>query len=197
VTGHLSKVVDDYIGDSFSSFPVTIVRQEGGTAPALLSGLIAALPFQSSLCLNGDTILDINYSNIIKAHQRYGSVVTLVTTDLPDAPNHGSILVKSDGIIVSFNESSETSYVSQDNLLGYRCVSNCGAYCFSNNEMISFLKQVSGSSFEKDVLPAMTKQTPVKAISNGLKMFLDFGTPERYAQATHRCNEIKKIYYIQ
>lgn len=154
-----------------------------GTAFAHLSEAYAG----PVLVMNGDTILDLNYSELLRYHQEKGSDTTIVTSTRLDAQNLGA--VKIDGKskrVLGFGEGEGWS-VSEGQ-------SNCGCYLFNLDTCIPWFAKGQWSSLEKEALPALVAVLKVFAYCNGDRFFLDFGTPDRLRIANENAQLIEKLY---
>ena len=192
VVGHRADIIIEHIKHSqLASLNITTVYQTGGegTLPALLSGFAQAI-----LCLNADTILDINYGAVMDRHRQSGWDATLVTTELADVPNRGAIEIDSSDRVISFREGQSFQISNSDD---YRSVSNCGCYGFSV-DTLCYLTALSGRhSLETECLPLLAQERRVGSFSNGQKLFLDFGTPERLRRAMSLPRDVMdRIYHL-
>ena len=154
-----------------------------GTALAYLSETYAG----AVLVLNGDTILDLNYSEVLRYHQDKGSDITIVTSTRLDAQNFGSVEIDGKSKrVLRFGEGEGWS--------GSEGQSNCGCYLFNLETCIPWFAKGRWSSLEKEALPALIAVLKVFAYCNGDRFFLDFGTPDRLKIANENAQLIEKLY---
>ncbi|HMW40609.1 MAG TPA: sugar phosphate nucleotidyltransferase [Saprospiraceae bacterium] len=194
ITGYLSFIVEDFVSERLSSYNISTSSEEGGTGKALFKALTLADKHDEILCLNGDTILDIQYEQVINYHRESNTQVTIVTTELLGVPNEGAIQISTNSEIVLFNENDNPS---NDSNCCYKKASNCGCYCFNNQYLKNFIEKYDGSSLEKDILPKLVSETKSLSFNNGIKAFWDFGTPDRLNLLPEKFSqtEIDRIYH--
>lgn len=193
VGGHLVSALEEYVSQHLAEFSIRIICNTDGTAPALLSGIQASEHYENVLCLNGDTILDIDYGAFVRAHRGSGYAASLVVTSLPDAPDLGVIELDSEHTIVSYGSGANCRFdVGQ-----LTRASNCGCYCFNRAQILPILRGFDVKSLEAEVFPALVQIVAVRAHLNGLKYFLDFGTPERYRSIGQLEGVVKRIFYLK
>jgi D-glycero-alpha-D-manno-heptose 1-phosphate guanylyltransferase len=197
VLGFHAEKVRSYVKEVLENFcDFSSIIEISGTASAIKEGLILAAPEENVLCLNGDTILDVNYGEVFSYHLTSNCDATLVTTDLIAVPNFGAVEIDLLEKVVSFNENKKIEdrliKVSQNNAF----VSNCGCYCLKISTLMPYLTSGDFKSFEKEVLPITTKYLLTRSYANGLKPFIDFGTPEKYNHVLYNFHLYKYIYYL-
>jgi NDP-sugar pyrophosphorylase family protein len=195
VTGYHADLIERYVKEHLLDlYPIIMIREADGTAPAIRQALrIASSP--DILCLNGDTILDIHYGDVMAYHRASQYPMTLVSTDLREVPNSGAILVDTNNIVHSFEENEYIDEENKRHLYSGRRVSNCGCYCIRIKDVLPFLENAGGQSFELDVLPKLIQNVSVQIYTNGTKTFIDFGVPARLEQAQQQEEILRKIYY--
>ncbi len=195
VTGYHANLVEQYVKEHLLGlYPITIIREGGGTASAIRQALkIASSP--DILCLNGDTILDIHYGDVMAYHRASQHPMTLVSTDLHEVPNCGAILVDTNNIVLSFEEDEHADEAKERHLCAGRRVSNCGCYCIRIKDVLPFIENAGGQSFEQDVLPKLVQNVTVQNYTNGTKTFIDFGVSARLEQAQQQEEILRRIYY--
>lgn len=163
----------------------------GGTAPAVLAGLRTARS-PKVLCVNGDTILDVDYSWVIGHHERSPAPVTLLTTTRRDAPNPGAIRIAADGGVRAFAEGPRPAPRAAQS--GERLESNCGCYGLDAEAVAHDIHEGGDRSFEHETLPRLVARGGVGALSSGERYFADFGTPERLSRVTGQSDILRGIY---
>lgn len=199
VLGHRVEVLTDFLERSAPTLGV--VRKAfsaAGTGQAFAAGLRLAI-HDEALLLNGDTILDVDYGDVMRKHLRQECAMTLVTTSRADVPNEGAVRVSRGGEVVAFmeDESWRTRPAVRERLRRAgrdddRFESNCGCYAVSVDAMAAFAD--TRGSFERTVIPELACEGKVRAYSAGSRLFLDFGTPDRLATVARHEADIRRIY---
>lgn len=102
--GHLHHVIRDHFGASFKGVDLVYVVEETplGTGGAIRAALKQARE-ESSLVLNGDTFLQIDYMALLRFHAAQAVPVTLAVTHQTDCARYGGVLIDKHRII-SFTE---------------------------------------------------------------------------------------------
>ncbi len=143
-----------------------------GTAGALKH---AAADFhESTLVLNGDTYLDVDYRAIIADHNRRPPEVTgtLALTEVPDSGRFGEVVITDDGRIAAFNE--------KVNDRGRPGLINAGAYVLEPR-LLDLIPGGQPVSLEREVFPALAAAGQLGGtIVTG--PFMDIGTPAGHAE---------------
>jgi mannose-1-phosphate guanylyltransferase len=194
VAGHLGEQLVSHLPRLIAVHPrVTLTHAVGGTYAALRQGMLSLEPCNHFLCLNGDTILDVSYSDLYATHIGANAAATLVTTRLPDVPNRGAVSVGPDGYVNMFSETA-TAVPPTLSFTGSRRLSNCGCYLLRVASCLDAEPAIRGTSIENDFLPYLVAHSPVLAYDNGHRYFLDFGTTERLALASASVKDWMPIY---
>ena len=121
--------------------------------------------------------------------------MTLVSTDLRDAPNYGAIFVDTNNILLSFDENGHFDKAEEKHLWTGKRVSNCGCYAMNVKDVLPFLENSGEPSFEQDVLPKLAQNITIQNYTNGTKTFIDFGVPARLEKARQQEEVLRRIYY--
>lgn len=199
VTGHLGEAVEGFLELLPPSIGrVETVRSTEGTGPAFAEGL-RRCKRNTVLLLNGDTILAIDYGELLRVHSTGSSVVTIVTTTRRGVPNEGAVKVSAKGVVLSFDEAGQGP-ASADSQLGEGSLeaasvgneSNCGCYAVTRSALGGTDRWTG--SFERQVLPGLVAGGKVRSMSIGDRFFLDFGTPGRLAAVIEDEATIRDIY---
>ncbi len=130
------------------------------------------------LVLNGDTVLNIDYARLLRAHADGGRPLTLAVTHVQNVARYGGIVVEK-GRVVGFTEKGRTG-------AGWI---NGGIYVVDRNfPWPSNLGEQF--SFEADLLtPHLETIHPTAFLSHGF--FLDIGVPEDFDRAQ---DELVKLF---
>ena len=143
-----------------------------GTAGALKH---AAADFhETTLVLNGDTYLDVDYHALIAAQTRPAAGVagTLALMAVPNCAGYGEVTVADDGRIVTFDE--KVSGREKRGLV------NAGAYVLGP-QVLDLIPDGRASSLEREIFPALAAAGRLQGeIVAG--SFVDMGTPAGYAE---------------
>ena len=121
--------------------------------------------------------------------------MTLVSTDLRDVPNSGAICVDTTNIVRSFEEHEHFDEANEGHSYTGKRVSNCGCYCITIKDVLPFVEDSGGQSFELHVLPKLVQNITVQNYTNGTKTFIDFGVPARLEKAQQQEEILRRIYY--
>jgi len=181
VIGHLGEHIKNYFGDG-SRFACNISyfteTEPLGTAGALYK--IENLT-EDFLLLNGDVILDMDFTRMIDFHKKKNAHVTLAVH--PNSHPFDSAL------IVCNNECQVTGWINkEDERTFYKNIVNAGVHILT----LDFLKKSPQSKekvdLDRDILKPNIGCGGIFAYSTP-EYIKDMGTPERYAQVT---NDIQK-----
>ena len=85
------------------SWEPTILGSAGGPRQAL------SLLGHRFFIVNGDTLTDLNLSDLEKTHNRTGADVTLAVTDTPDPTRYGGVAVDAQGFAVGFRPPGQSA----------------------------------------------------------------------------------------
>ena len=143
-----------------------------GTAGALR----LALPHLCSdpvLVMNGDTFVDADLDAFVAAHRQHRAAASILCATVPSTARYGRLDIDDAGLIRGFREKDPA-----DTRPG---PINAGLYLFSQAWLAGFARG-TGASLERDVFAAAAPGT-FHAIAATGSTFLDFGTPESFAEA--------------
>jgi len=176
VIGHLGQHIKNYFGDG-SAFGCNISyfteTEPLGTAGALLK--IDDLT-DDFLLLNGDVILDMDFSRMIKFHEEKNAYAALAV--------HPNSHPFDSSLIISNSENQITNWLNkEDERTWYKNQVNAGVHILSAD----FLKKCSFDKekidLDRDILKPNIQGGRIYAYSTP-EYIKDMGTPERYAQVT-------------
>jgi NDP-sugar pyrophosphorylase family protein len=161
---------------------VDFVSATGGTAPAVFCGIQSLEKSQDYLCLNSDTILEIDFKSLISLRRTVGADAVFALTSALNVPNQGRVLCDDENRIIEFAEDSHGRLAKHATMKCKR-LSNCGCYCFRRNSIDMFLSSC-GPSLEKDALPQYVTVNRVFGYQiSSDALFLDFGDEKRLTTA--------------
>lgn len=138
-------------------------------------GLRCALPHLRTdpvVVLNGDTWCDVDLRTMVWWHSWRGARCTIALTAAPDADRYGSVRRTPEGAITQFAEKRGT---------GEAGWINAGVYVIAQ-EVIRSIPSDRPVSLECEIFPQWVGRGLYGY--DGVRQFLDIGTPESYRQAT-------------
>ncbi|NLE78183.1 MAG: NTP transferase domain-containing protein, partial [Rhodococcus sp.] len=102
--GHLGPLIRAFVGDG-SRWGLSITYLEEHTPLGTIGPLLPYLDRlpDTFLVMNGDVLTDINYSDVLRSHQRSGAPLTVATYQREVKIDFG-VLESQNGSIVSFRE---------------------------------------------------------------------------------------------
>jgi len=172
-TGYLAEQIQEVFQDG-SEFGATIEYSKEtvplGTAGALKLAQRYVQNESEFLVINGDTFLEIDFSEFIVSHRKHGSVATMAVVPVENSSRYGTVQVGAEGRILGFLEKTG------QNAPG---IINAGVYVFSS-AALALIPQ-GPVSLEHDVFPLLVEQGFYAIEQRG--MFIDIGTPDDYARA--------------
>lgn len=188
--GYMADSIKNYFGDG-SRIEMNIIYSEEdeplGTAGAIKKA--EKYVEDTFIVINGDTFTKLDFSKIIEFHKQKNSIFTIGLTEVNDKSRYGSVDIKEDGLIVSFNEKvkqEEAEKIKEEKGRGIinknerKSLINCGVYIF-NKEVLNYIPKDKICSFEFDILPKLVSTKQVFGYKwNGY--FIDLGVPDSYAQ---------------
>ncbi len=123
------------------------------------------------LVMNGDSFVDVDMQELLRAHGRSGLPATLVACRVEDAGRYGTVAADANGRVVSFEEKRPGAGSG---------IINAGVYVF-DRRLFDGLEEGKNVSLERDLLPNW--------IAGGIRAhfvdgrFIDIGVPESYGKA--------------
>jgi mannose-1-phosphate guanylyltransferase len=173
--GHLANSIEQYVGDG-SQFGVRIYYS---TEPMPL-GSAGAAKFAEKyldgtfLVMNADIFSDLDFTAMLKLHDKKKAKVTIATTPVDDPSRYGVVESDSDGKVSRFLEKPKREEATTNMI-------NAGAW-FVDPSVLQMVPPGVSVSFEREVFPKLLSQgEPFYAFS--LKGYwIDMGTPETYLQ---------------
>jgi D-glycero-alpha-D-manno-heptose 1-phosphate guanylyltransferase len=177
-TGHRGEAIEEEYGNDGRcelSILYSVEYRQLGTAGALKNAqpAIRSNPF---LLFNGDSLLDMDYEQLINAHRNSGAIATLALAKTMEPERYGSVVLSSNGEIEKFEEKSDHS--SERNSSGWI---NAGVYALHRKILDEIPETAGPLSLEHDVLPKLVGRGLFGMICDGF--FIDIGVPEDYERA--------------
>jgi mannose-1-phosphate guanylyltransferase len=126
------------------------------------------------LALNGDLLSDLDLSALIDQHERTGATATLALYPVQDPSPYGLVRREPDGQIREFVEKPTPEQIDTDEI-------SAGAYVLERS-LLESIPPDREVSIEREVFPRLVGSSLFGRRLEGY--WLDFGTPERFMQAT-------------
>ena len=124
------------------------------------------------LLVNGDTLTDVDYGELVASHSKNHAAVTVALAKVPDASRYGLVEYSANGVVTGFREKEP----------GLMCPGpiNAGVYCLSR-QWVSHIPAEKTLSLERDLLPPMIGQGFFACLA--AHRFIDIGTPSSLCAA--------------
>jgi D-glycero-alpha-D-manno-heptose 1-phosphate guanylyltransferase len=129
------------------------------------------------LVMNGDSFLDIEFSNLFEFHRQNGGIATMAVVSVAESGRYGTVRIDSNCRLLGFEEKSESAGPG---------LINAGVYVF-DRAIFEFISDGPGS-LEKDVFPRILDKAIYALKQDGL--FIDIGLPKDYAWAQSQCRRL-------
>jgi len=176
VIGHLGNFIKEYFGDG-SRFNCNISyfteTEPLGTAGALYKIENLSDDF---LLLNGDIILDMDFSRMIAFHKEKNAEVTLAVH--PNSHPYDSAL------IVCNSDNQVTGWINkEDERTWYKNTVNAGVHILTLDFLKKYQQLKEKIDLDRDILKPNIECGAIYAYPTP-EYIKDMGTPERYAQVT-------------
>lgn len=175
---YMKDVIKQHFGDSFLGVPVLYSEENEplGTGGAIKQAF-DLFGLDEAVVLNGDTYVQVNYSDFIRKSEN--EKLAVVLKQVENANRYGHVQVEN-GRIISMREKSPEPTAG---------LINAGIYKIRRDLFSADLPDKF--SFEKDLLePQIAALKPLYMQSD--EYFIDIGVPESYAQA---CRELKSVIF--
>jgi mannose-1-phosphate guanylyltransferase/phosphomannomutase len=130
---------------------------------------------------NGDTLTDINISQIIDFHKKKKARVTLTLTRVEDPTAYGLILTNAEGKVTHFIEKPSWEQISTYSAEGPADTINAGIYILDPKIFRNVPKGVA-YSFERQLFPSLLEMgEPIYGFVSD-RYWMDIGNPSQYRQ---------------
>jgi|APSaa5957512535_1039671.scaffolds.fasta_scaffold09754_2 mannose-1-phosphate guanylyltransferase / phosphomannomutase len=176
LTGYKGEVIEDYFnngkkwGINIEYFPDSKPLGTAGSVKELEK--LISEPF---LLLYGDTMIDINLSELITFHKGKRSISTLVVHP-NDHPNDSDLLdIDANNYVTKFFPKPHKKGVYKRNLV------NAALYILSP-KIFRYIEKGKYSDFGKDVFPRALSKKQLISAYNTTEYIKDIGTPDRLAE---------------
>lgn len=149
-----------------------------GTGGAI--GHVKSLLSEPFVCLNGDSLTDLDIGALVRTHETSGALLTLALTRVADASPYGMVRAEASRAgetrqVLSFTEKPDSPEPGEISI---------GAYVM-NPDVFEFVPERGPCSLEHEVFPAVLAAGRPVAAHRHEGYFTDIGIPSRYRQA-HR-----------
>jgi mannose-1-phosphate guanylyltransferase / phosphomannomutase len=130
---------------------------------------------ETFIVISGDSLTDIDLTEVVEAHRRTGAAVTVALKRVPDPLDFGVVVTDADGRIERFLEKPTWGQVFSDTI-------NTGIYVIEP-EVLSLVPATGQFDFSADLFPLlMQKGYPLFGhVADGY--WADIGSPQAYVQA--------------
>lgn len=169
--GYRAEMIQEYFGNSYRSVTLrySLEKFSLGTGGAIVLGMKKA-KLSPVLVLNGDTLVEVGYRDLIAWSGTLVSSVGVVLCQVPNVARYGSVVLSGDRV-VEFKEKGKN---------GPGLV-NAGIYVI-HPAVFSLYELKESFSFETDFLQRYCSELrPQAFVTDGY--FIDIGTPEDYERA--------------
>jgi len=147
------------------------------------------------LCVNGDTIVDLDFRSFIQAHARYGATASLVVSTRADQPHVGGVAIRLDAWVDDILEAEQdrnAMIIPQRHL---RYGANSGVYVMDKQRLVvDWPVEFRTGKSETGILRHLARRRCLWAYDNGARYLLDFGTPERWRRINNDLSIISQFF---
>lgn len=170
--GYRHEVISQHFGDHFGGMALrySVEPSALGTGGALRLAAAKVTCCWPLFALNGDTCVDLDYREMLRAHLAGNERMSLAVCPIGDAARYGALDVH-EGHVRGFHEKGR---------LGPGLI-NAGVYLLSA-DIVQSIPAGQPHSFEQQLLvPQVAAIQPAAFLTKGL--FIDIGVPEDFARA--------------
>jgi NDP-sugar pyrophosphorylase family protein len=159
-----------------------------GTGGDVLDAM-ARVPAGRFVICNGDTVLNIDLRAVLAFQNEAPDRGVIVLTRRRGVPNENAIVVGNDNVVTaSFEAAHPPAGVPPCSWRG----SATGTFVLHHG-LLEGINRDGPLSLEQDLLPVLIERRMLRAFDNGLRYFLDFGTPDRLAQLRREHEAILRV----
>jgi NDP-sugar pyrophosphorylase family protein len=147
------------------------------------------------LCINGDTVVDLDVSGFLHAHAASGATASLVASSRRDQPHPGAVEVGPDRWVCDLHEEAQDA--GRDVLLrrNARGLSNSGVYAMQPGPLRHDSPALArGGKIEERLLRNLAWRGELWSYENGDRYLLDLGVPERLEQSRAELDRINEFF---
>jgi len=172
-TGYLHEKVEAFFGNEYHGISIDYAREFSplGTGGAIVNALQHCHEGYVTV-VNGDTLFDIDHSELIDLSASKQTKLAIVLRQVPDSGRYGAVETDGDGRITAFREKDPTT---GEGLI------NGGIYRIDRH-LLDNHSVGDPFSFEKDIMQQRYRDERFYAYASGA-YFIDIGIPDDYARA--------------
>ena len=172
-TGYLHEKVEAFFGKEYHSISIDYAREFSplGTGGAIVNALQYCHEDYVTV-VNGDTLFDIDHSELIDLSVTKRTQLAIVLRQVPDSGRYGAVETDADGRITAFREKDPTAG---------KGLINGGIYRVDRH-LLDDHSIGEPFSFEKELMQQRYHNERFYAYASGA-YFIDIGIPDDYARA--------------
>ncbi|MBM7609068.1 D-glycero-alpha-D-manno-heptose 1-phosphate guanylyltransferase [Lysinibacillus composti] len=178
-TGYKHEIIEQYFSNTFKEISIkySVEDEPLGTGGAIKKAF-DLIESDSAIILNGDTLFNVDLSQLIAAHEKNNAEISIALKHLTNYDRYGSVLLENNQV-VGFEE-------KQFKNEGYI---NGGVYII-NKAVFEKFDLPKTFSFEKEVLETKHSKLNVHGYQSSA-YFIDIGIPGDYEKAQ---KEVKELF---
>ena len=186
--GYRNEQVREYFGNGKQwglAIRYSVENGQLGTAGALKHAqrLIRNSPF---IALNGDSILELDFGQIVEFHRRRSALVTLALAEVSCDRRYGSVLADDSGQVMLFHEKMKHDDGAGASFHKHALI-NAGVYVLNREIFDAIPCAPPAVSLETAVFPCLIGRGLYGCRCDGY--FVDIGIPQDYAKAQRELPE--------
>lgn len=147
------------------------------------------------LCINGDTIVDVDFTQLIKVHIQKGLVGTLVGSRRNDQPHPQAVEVDFDGKVIDIHEKAQDLREEIVFSKGAKRFSNSGIYVFDLIRLKKlWVQNEKKGKLEEGLLRTLAKNKELFSYDNKQRYLIDIGVPKRLEYVRRTYSQIARFF---
>lgn len=147
------------------------------------------------LCINGDTLINIDFGQLLRAHIISNAIGTLVTSTRTDQPHPGAVEVKIDGWVKDIHEEEQDTGKIITPTPSSVWLSNSGVYVFDFHRLLPhWPSELQIGKIEEGLLRKLARDQVLWSYNNSDKYLLDIGTQDRLLRARDTLSDIARFF---
>lgn len=148
-----------------------------------------------ALCINGDTLIDINFGQLLHSHIASNAIGTLVASTRTDQPHPGAVEVGIAGWVKDMHEADQDKGKIITTSPSSVWHSNSGAYAFDVQKLHqNWPSELRVGKIEEGLLRHLAQRKALWAYNNSDRYLLDIGTQDRLLRAHNTLSDISKFF---
>ena len=177
---HAEMIREHFSGDLSRADLLFVHTNQRGTGSDLLECL-DTVPTDAFIVWNGDTIVELDVPDLLSQGERAAGSAVIVLTRRPDAPNNGAWYVDSESTVIASLEAVPKPAVP----VNYAWRGSSTGVLLLTKSLLAAYQAGQAPDLYSSILPSFISRRSLKAYDNGLRYFLDFGTPQALARIDH------------